>query len=231
VAAKSVDAEIDRLYGLPLDEFTPARDALARKLRADGRRDEAADVAALRKPVLAAWVVNRLTRTRRSAVQELVRAADAVRAGRDGAGERLRGALDGLTAAAREVLREEGREASDAVLRDVATTFRTAAAADPEALRTGRLTQPLEATGFAGMAGAVLRPPPKRSDDRRPAARPDRERAETAKRELAAARDEAKRLRRAADAAEREARRLAADADRAERAVEAAEKRLERVRR
>jgi hypothetical protein len=231
VAEKSVDAEIDRLYGLPLDEFTPARDALARTLRADGRRDEAADVAALRKPVLAAWVVNRLTRTRRGAVQELVRAADAVRAGRDGAGERLRGALDGLAVAAREVLREDGREASDAVLRDVATTFRTGAAADPQALRAGRLTQPLEATGFEGMAGAVLRPPPKRSGDRRPTARPDRERAETAKRELATARDEAKRLRRAADAAEREARRLAADADRAERAVEAAEKRLERARR
>ena len=47
--------DADRLFGLPLAEFTGERDALVRKLRDDGRRDEAAEVAALRKPVLAAW--------------------------------------------------------------------------------------------------------------------------------------------------------------------------------
>jgi hypothetical protein len=231
VAETRTADEIDRLYGLPLGEFTPARDALARRLRADGRRDEADEVAGQRKPVLAAWVVNRLSRTRRAEVRDLVRAADAVRAGRDGAGERLREALDGLTAAARDLLRDEGREATDAVLREVATTLRTGAAADPDALRVGRLTRPLEASGFEGMAGAVRRPRSKRSVSQAPAPRADRARVEKAEQALVVAKEEAKRLRRAADAAEREARRLASDSNRAERAVSEAEKRLERARR
>jgi hypothetical protein len=231
VAETRTADEIDRLYGLPLDEFTPARDALARRLRADGRRDEAAEVAALRKPVVAAWVVNRLSRTRRAEVRDLVRAADAVRAGRDGASERLREAVDELTAAARDLLRDEGREATDAVLRAVATTLRTGAASDPDTLRAGRLTQPLQASGFEGMAGAVLKPRSKRGAARARAPRPDRARVEKAEQALVAAQEEARRLRRAADAAEREARRLASDSNRAERAVSEAEKRLERARR
>src|SRR4029079_16990871 len=60
VGHTSIDSEIDRLYGLALEEFRKERDALARRLRADGNRDDAASVAELRKPVLAAWVVNRL---------------------------------------------------------------------------------------------------------------------------------------------------------------------------
>jgi hypothetical protein len=59
------DAEAERLYGLPLDEFTAARDARARELRRDGEREKAAEVAALRKPVLAAWLVNMLARDER----------------------------------------------------------------------------------------------------------------------------------------------------------------------
>ena len=43
----SIDSEIDRLYGLALEEFTKERDALARRLRADGNRDDAASVAEL----------------------------------------------------------------------------------------------------------------------------------------------------------------------------------------
>ena len=66
------DAEAGRLYGLPLDEFTAARDARARELRQDGEREKAAEVAALRKPVLAAWVVNMLARDERADVRELV---------------------------------------------------------------------------------------------------------------------------------------------------------------
>src|SRR5207253_699169 len=47
-------SEVDDLYGLALDEFVPRRDALAKRLRADGRREEAAEVGALRKPSVAA---------------------------------------------------------------------------------------------------------------------------------------------------------------------------------
>ena len=37
----------DDLYGLPLDAFTAARNELARRLRGEGRRDDAAEIAAI----------------------------------------------------------------------------------------------------------------------------------------------------------------------------------------
>jgi hypothetical protein len=41
------------LYGLPLERFTEERNALAKQLRRDGRRTEAAEVSKLRKPSVA----------------------------------------------------------------------------------------------------------------------------------------------------------------------------------
>jgi len=222
VGETAIDAEIDRLYGLPLAEFTKERDALARRLRGDGKRDEATAIGDLRKPVLAAWVVNRLARERRADVEALVEAAAAIRAGNPDADERFRTAADGLARAARELLAEADRRPSDAVLRDAATTLRAAAAAEPDALLGGRLTEPVKATGFEAMAGAATRRPSPPAVDREPKKKkpqPDRARVQAARKALADARDEARRLARAADAAEREARRLRADADAAEDGV------------
>jgi hypothetical protein len=49
-----VDQTADELYGLPPGEFTSARDARVKELRADGDRDAATAVKALRKPTVAA---------------------------------------------------------------------------------------------------------------------------------------------------------------------------------
>src|SRR5438094_10544964 len=111
------------LYGLPLERFTEERNSLAKALRKEGRRDEAAEVAALRKPSVAAWAVNQLVRTQRRAVAELFAAGDALReahdqvlAGRgDGtllrsAVERERTAVDALGVAARGLLTSDGHE-------------------------------------------------------------------------------------------------------------------------
>src|SRR3954451_8937894 len=99
----------DELYGLALDRFIPERTALAKALRADRRRDEAADVAALRKPSVAAWAVNQLVRSQGAALHELFDAGDELRDAQaallsgsgDGralraANERERGAVDAL---------------------------------------------------------------------------------------------------------------------------------------
>src|SRR3954453_6952632 len=66
------------LYGLALDAFVPERDALAKRLRADGRRDEAAEVKALRKPSVAAWAVNQAVRSQPGAARALWDAGDAL---------------------------------------------------------------------------------------------------------------------------------------------------------
>jgi hypothetical protein len=229
VSPPTIEGEIDRLYGLPLTEFTKERDVLARRLRAEGSRDDAATIAELRKPVLAAWVVNRLAREQREDVKVLVDAAAEIRAGKPGADDRFRAAADELVRAGRAALASAGRPATDAVVRDVATTLRAAAAAEPELLLGGRLTEPVEATGFEAMAGAA---PRRREPTRRQskqAARPDRARVQAARKALAAARDEARRLGRTAHAAEGEARRLRADADAAERNVADAEAALAKL--
>ena len=220
----------DRLYALPLDEFTKARDARARELRGDGKRDDAAQVAALRKPVLAAWVVNQLVRERKKDAKALVAGADAVRAGRKGGEERMRAALDELVRAARKRLAEDGREPTDAVVREVATTLRAGAAEDPETLLAGRLVQPLEPSGFAAMAGAAAPAArePRAAPKRDHAA--DRKRVQEARKDVDVAREAARRLRHEAERAEREAERLRDAATRAAEALADAEARLAEAR-
>ena len=54
-----LDDEIRALYHGPLGEFTPARQALAKRLKKEGDPRQG-EVGALRKPSLSAWAVNRL---------------------------------------------------------------------------------------------------------------------------------------------------------------------------
>ena len=49
----------DELYALPLGDFTAARDARAKELKGT---DLAAAVKAMKKPSLAAWIINLLVR-------------------------------------------------------------------------------------------------------------------------------------------------------------------------
>ncbi len=55
-----LEEELDRLYALPLNEFTAARDDVAKRLRGEGERELADEVKQLRKPPIAAWLVNQL---------------------------------------------------------------------------------------------------------------------------------------------------------------------------
>jgi hypothetical protein len=219
------DAEAERLYGLPLDEFTAARDTRARELRQDGERESAAEVAALRKPVLAAWVVNMLARDERGDIRELVAAAKGIKAGKEGADAAFREALERLTDAGRRLLEAEGRSA-DATLQEVAGTLRAAAASDPELLAAGTLTQPVESSGFGAMAGASSSPARSRAAKAQAAKRVDRRAVERARKALAEARDEARALERTATAAEREARKARDLAEQARERVAEAETRL-----
>jgi hypothetical protein len=166
----------DDLYGLPLDRFVTQRGALARSLRAEGRRDEAARVAGLRRPSIAAWVVNQLVRTQRPAVAALFDAGDELRqaqadllagrgAGRElrAAGDRERLAVDRLIDDARGLLTSQGDELSAATLDRVADTLHAAAtdAAAREQVRGGRLERELRHVGLGlGEAAAVAPPSP-----------------------------------------------------------------------
>src|SRR5438876_4138975 len=69
-----LERELDRLYGLPLDEFIAAREALAKRARAEGERAIAGRIKGLRKPTVSAWVANRLARENELDVQRLLKA-------------------------------------------------------------------------------------------------------------------------------------------------------------
>ncbi|MGZ4496885.1 MAG: hypothetical protein ACXVWZ_05335, partial [Nocardioides sp.] len=71
-------AEADALYGLPLGEFTPTRDARAKALKAEDA-DLSAAVKALRKPATAAWVVNLLVRHETEQVEQVLAVGAALR--------------------------------------------------------------------------------------------------------------------------------------------------------
>ncbi len=128
------------LYGLPLDRFVPERGALARELRKEGRREQAAEIAGLRKPSVAAWAVNQLVRTQSAAVAALFDAGDALQhansqllAGRgDGAAlrdarTRERNAVSELVETARGLLSSDGHGLAQATLDRVSETLHAAA--------------------------------------------------------------------------------------------------------
>src|SRR5207248_2616268 len=64
--------EAAELYGLPLAEFTSARNEVARRLKAEGDDAAAEEVRSLRKPTVPVWAINRLARTEPAAVRGLL---------------------------------------------------------------------------------------------------------------------------------------------------------------
>src|SRR5687768_27610 len=74
------EAEIDHLYGVPLDEFVQGRNELAKRLTKEGDRDAAARVKGLRKPTVGAWALNQAVRRRRTETKELLETGERLRA-------------------------------------------------------------------------------------------------------------------------------------------------------
>jgi hypothetical protein len=227
------DAFLDELYSARLDEFVKTRDALARSLRKQGRRDDAEAVAAIRKPSVPVWAANQLARRNRPAVGRLLDAGDAMR------GAMERGDRDAFAAAQQDQaealrkLRDAARrllgDATDSTLDRLVSTLR--AASVDEGLRprlgAGRLEDEPEAGGFdalARIAAAPARPGrrlAKEATDRR-----RRERAAQAQEALREAKVRQRELDAAARTAERAAEKARRDADAAAAAVERAERAL-----
>lgn len=164
------------LYGLPLEEFTGARDALAKELRKAGKKEAADEVKSLRKPSVSAWAVNQAARRRPQDVKRLVRAGGELRKAQRGVvgggdpaalREATRGhreLVEELTDTARELLAERGA-VSPAIVTRVAQTLRGASIDKDasKALETGTLTEDVEQAGFGPLLAAVPTPPrPKR---------------------------------------------------------------------
>ena len=157
-------AEADDLFALPLDQFTAARDARAKALKGEDAA-LAAQVKALRKPALAAWVVNLLVRREAGQADQVLTVGAALReaqASLDGAELReltrqRRQLTAAVTTRARALAAEAGHRVTESVAEQVEATL-TAAMLDEgaaAAVRTGLLVAPLRATGVDAVDAAA----------------------------------------------------------------------------
>jgi hypothetical protein len=160
------------LYGLPLEEFVSTRGELAKKLRKQGQREQAQELAALRKPSVAAWAVNQLVRTQQREVAALFSAGDELQAAQSqllaGKGDahalreavaREREAVETLAGRADGLLSADGHELTQATLDRVSKTLH-AAALDADAriqVEEGCLQRELRHVGL-GAFSAVSSP-------------------------------------------------------------------------
>ena len=248
MASRALETEIDTLYQLPLEEFTAARNALAK--RSGG---EAARIRALTKPPVAAWAVNQLYWQQGDVWNDLIAAAEnarkahrAVLAGKGGdvraAGKVHEDAVEKALKATLALLTAAHHPATDATKHAIGTTLR----ALPADEAPGRLTRTLQPAGFEMLSGVQVaagparpaRPAPERAEPKTTgfpaAAKVDAKALTKAKHEAAST---ARALREAETAArreefekvrtEREEKRAAAAVDKAREALARAEADLE----
>ncbi|HKB21051.1 MAG TPA: hypothetical protein VKC65_08575 [Gaiellaceae bacterium] len=171
----TLEREIDRLYALPLDEFTARRNELAKRLKKDGEADAAEQVTALVKPSIPAWTINQLARRQKKEVQALLSAGARLRKAQEkaltGGGSNAllaaqaeeRESVRDLTQRAAAILEEAGRPPTRAVLERIRATLGAAILTDPEraTLKAGRLTAEVQVSGFDALAGIRPTPPAK----------------------------------------------------------------------
>jgi hypothetical protein len=225
-----LDSEIDKLYGVPLDEFVADRDELAKRLRGDGDREAAERIKKLRKPSAGAWALNQAVRRRRKETDALLAAGERLReaheallAGGDPAALRdamqeERALASGLADCAEAIASETGK--SGPALRERVRSTLHAAAVDEQAreeLAAGRFVREREAAGLGPLGAAPALPAKGRTKRERAPAKGGK-RARTAAGGGAATRQRSAARTKEPSAAERE---KAAERERRERVAEA----------
>ncbi|MET0726965.1 MAG: hypothetical protein ABWZ76_01570 [Acidimicrobiales bacterium] len=232
----------DDLYLVEPSDFVAERNALVRRLREEGRREEATTVSALRRPSPSAWALNKAARAHPELLAEALDAGQQLREATEAAvagdNSRLREATSAERAASERFLDVvAGDLGGQAGQQRAAATLR-AAQLDPEVadqLRRGVLRGDHEASAFGfasgfevGSTGSMRSAPvtrsakaaPRRSDteraddERQRQAERERQRSRTeAQREVARLERRAARLQEAAERAEHDAREARAAAD------------------
>ena len=163
------EAAAAELYGLPLDEFTAARNERVKQARAAGDGGAAEAIGKLAKPNKVAWLANQLVREDADGIRALLELGESMRqATASLATEQLRQAsrqqhqiINALVQQARSLASAAGQAMSEDTARGLGDTLH-AALADEQAARQlsqGRLSSGLASSGFPGIdAGAASRP-------------------------------------------------------------------------
>lgn len=158
--AANLESEIDQLYKLPLEQFTKARNALAKQFEGDAKQR----VQSLAKPPLPLWAINQLYWHEPGTYNALIDAAEKLRAAHrsilSGRPTDLRkpeqvhrAALERAIAQAVSILQQKDARVSDAVIH----TTRQILSALPSDERAGRLSHVPEPSGFSLLAGVKPR--------------------------------------------------------------------------
>ncbi len=184
-----MEKELDSLFAAPLDEFVAERDALAKQVRADGDREAAERVKALRKPSAAVWAVNQLARRQQKDYRALLKSGDKLRAAQEKvlggeSPEKLQEAaaaerelVDRLTEKGRAVLEVAGHSPTETMIRRVSGTLHAAATRPDlrDAAENGRLEHEEETAGFGFdlLSSVPAAPKSKPSEDKRTRERKD----------------------------------------------------------
>jgi hypothetical protein len=245
-SSENVEMDLDdvtaQLLALPLDQFTAARNARVKELKAAGQRELAADVATLKKPPVHLWAANQVARSNPALMRKLRDAAAEVtrtQTGKSATARDLRtasagfqNALDAGVNAAADRLGKDSHAVTEEAERRIREILRMAVmegGAAWEQLQKGALiTEPTPGDDVLTMFQAGVHPPPraspaKREADRDPhvaraaerTARMDAERAEQLEvtaRRLRAEADEAGAQAKRADERARAAEKEAAEA-------------------
>lgn len=241
-----LDAALDELFGAAPEQFVAMRARLVKELKAAGLADDAHEIARARKPPLAAWALNQLSRRHRREVDLLLDAghrlreaqAAVLRGGKRDVFQRARSdetkALGRLLDQAEALLEDRS---SPSVLGQIRESLEAAAVSDDgrALLARGRFTAPISRHGFDLVSdlAAGLPAPSRQRAPRDDAAKQARESLREAKTRLREAEREARkawqiadRTRAAAEAATRAAERAEAARDAAAEEVEELEARL-----
>jgi DNA repair exonuclease SbcCD ATPase subunit len=248
-----LDDDVDELFKLPLAEFIGARDALVKRLKQNGRSDDAALVKALSKPPVSAWTVNQLYWHHRDSFEELLAAGQrfhkAQTSGLAGKVADMRGSLEArrkalaeLSDLAASLLSEAGHSPAPDTIRRITTTLEAisayASAADGPTL--GRLSQDVDPPGFESLAafmpgaGGLKSPALKSVATKAPTAREIEKtrqaRIAAAKSSLQAAKKALSNARARAQSFEAAQKKASAEVKQAEKQVRDAEERLKNAR-
>lgn len=238
---------VDELYALPLDEFTPRRDELAKELRATGKRDGAAWVKALPKPSAAAWLVNQLARTQKSDARRMLEKGDALRVSQERALARQASreelararqehaeAMRTLLSKAPGFLDRRGAPPSQITLERAAETLRAILLDDAvrAAFAAGRLTREHRTAGLGfAVSGRATVTPASPAKSTKPGKRPKVDASAAAAKEVQRRAQQRARAQAVAIEARSRHRARQRDVSEAQSAVRQAERELERAQR
>jgi hypothetical protein len=160
--ASALDTKIDDLYQQPLNEFTGARNALAKTLSGD----DAKRVRALAKPTLVPWAVNQVYWRARAAYDRLMKTGERLRkaqiAALEGRSADVRAASEAHRHAIAEAVAEAERLAASGGSKPgtdaLARTFEALSLATEPPESPGRFTQALQPAGFEALMGVKPQP-------------------------------------------------------------------------